>query len=132
MQKGIFVICVSLIIFILPGCYKTNNDDKCISYTIAPVTDVQGPATGSVNQEINLTVLFTCFNGCGQFGNFEQVTAGNTTTIQVVAKYEGCICTQDVPTRGSIYTFKASQTGTYYLKFLQSGNNYITDTITIQ
>lgn len=119
-------------ILVLFGCNKTQGDKECLSYAKAPVTKVEGPQTGLVNQDINLTVSFSCFNGCGQFGNFDQTSNGNTTTIQVNAKYEGCICTQDVPIRQSIYKFKATQAGTYYLKFFQTENTYLIDTIRVQ
>lgn len=103
-----------------------------MSFAKAPVTRIEGATTASVNQEINLTISFTCFNGCGQFGNVEETIAGNTTTIIVNAKYTGCICTQDVPTRATSYKFKKALAGTYELKFLQTENNYIIHTIIVQ
>ena len=103
-----------------------------MSYAKAPVTKIEGATTASVNQEINLTISFTCFNGCGQFGNVEETISGNTTTIIVNAKYTGCICTQDVPTRTTLYKFKKVQVGTYQLKFLQTENTYLTHTIIVK
>ena len=91
-----------------------------------------GANTALVNQEVVLTVSFGCFNGCGQFGNFEETTTGNTSTINVNAKYEGCICTQDAPIRTTLYKFKKSQTGTYELKFWQGASSYLTYTIIVQ
>lgn len=85
-----------------------------------------------VNQEIILTVSFGCYNGCGQFGSFDEVISGNATTITVNAKYEGCICTQDAPIRQTTYKFKKSQAGTFDLKFLQAENTYLIHTITVQ
>ena len=103
-----------------------------MSYAKAPVTKIEGATTASVNQELNLTISFICFNGCGQFGNVEETISGNTTTIVVNAKYAGCICTQDVPTRTTLYKFKKVQVGTYQLKFLQTENTYLTHTIIVQ
>jgi len=116
---------------VLLSCSKMH-DNKCLSFTNAPVTKIEGPNTGSVNQDINLIVSFGCFNGCGQFGNFKQTSNSGTTIVNVIAKYEGCICTQDAPIRQAPYKFNATQTGTYYLKFWQAENNYLTDTITIR
>jgi len=120
--------------FIVPlfSCDKQQDKNNCLSYTKAPVISIVGANTALVNQEIVLTVSFGCFNGCGQFGNFEETIAGNTSTINVNAKYEGCICTQDAPTRTTSYTFKKSQTGSYELKFLQGENSYLTHTINVQ
>ena len=134
MTKRNFIIftCLVFSILVLSSCNKTQDDNKCLSYIKAPVIKVEGPNTGLVNQDINLTVSFGCFNGCGQFGNFEQTSNGDTTTINVIAKYEGCLCTQDVPIRQATNKFKVTQTGTYYLKFLQTGKTYLTDTIRVQ
>lgn len=131
----IFILPVifALAIF-LPACSKSQEEDDtlCTSFNISPVIKVEGPKTAAINQTIALSVYFSCFNGCGNFGNYEQTVSGNTTTIKVIAKYQGCICTQDIPTRQSTYNFSAAQAGTYYLKFLQASNVYITDTITVQ
>ena len=134
MTKRNFIIftCLVFSILVLSSCNKTQDDNKCLSYIKAPVIKVEGPNTGLVNQDINLTVSFGCFNGCGQFGNFEQTSNGDTTTINVIAKYEGCLCTLDAPLRQTTFKFKVTQTGTYYLKFLQTGKTYLTDTIRVQ
>lgn len=123
---------IVLLVVLLSGCKKQQGNEKCLSYTKAPVTGINGPNTATVNQEINLTVAFTCFNGCGQFGNFEDITTGNTSLITVNAKYEGCICTQDVPTRKFTFKFKRSQPGNYDLKFLQTENTYLSHTVVVQ
>jgi hypothetical protein len=116
----------------LLGCTKKNVDKECISFSKAPVTKVEGANTALVNQEISLKVSFGCFNGCGQFGNFDETITGNVTSISVNAKYEGCICTQDAPIRQIMYKFKKSQAGTFDLRFLKTENTYITHTIVVQ
>jgi hypothetical protein len=53
-------------------CKKEDKDkNKCISYSKSPVTAVTGANTGSINEDINLTISFTCFTGCGQFSRFD-------------------------------------------------------------
>lgn len=126
------LIFCAFFIILLFGCDKQQENDSCLSYTKAPVINIVGAHTALVNQEVFLTVSFGCYNGCGQFGDFEETIAGNTSTIRVNAKYEGCICTQDAPTRITSYKFKKSQTGTYELKFLQGENSYLTHTINVQ
>jgi hypothetical protein len=119
--------------YLIPlSCEKKDEDNSCLSYTKAPVTKIEGANSVLVNQEIILTVSFGCYNGCGQFGNFDEEISGNTTTLTVNAKYEGCICTQDAPIRQTTYKFKKSQKGTFNLQFLQTGNTYMTHTITVQ
>ncbi|HSN61403.1 MAG TPA: hypothetical protein VLR49_10740, partial [Ferruginibacter sp.] len=112
-------------VFILWGCNKNQDEQPCVSFSKAGITKIEGPLTASVNQEIPLTVSFSCMNGCGQFGNFEESTVGNTTTIVLNAKYEGCVCTQDIPSRQTIYSFKKIQTGTYILKFWETAHSYL-------
>ncbi|HSN59462.1 MAG TPA: hypothetical protein VLR49_00900 [Ferruginibacter sp.] len=119
-------------VFILWGCNKNQYEQPCVSFSKAGVTKIEGPLTASVSQEIPLTVSFSCMNGCGQFGNFEESTVGNTTTIILNAKYEGCVCTQDIPTRQISYSFKRIQAGTYILKFWETPNSFLTHTITVQ
>ena len=128
--KQVFLF-FSLIVTLL-GCNKKNENSACLSITKAPVTKIEGANTALVNQEILLTVSFGCFNGCGQFLDFNEVITGNATTITVKAKYEGCICTQDLPIRQTTYKFKKSQTGTFELKFQQSENTYLSHTIIVQ
>lgn len=111
------------------GCAK---DKVCLSYEQAFVGHVDGNSIGQINQEINFQVSFGCHNGCGQFGHFEEIVSGNTRTIIVNAKYEGCACTQDAPSRTATYKFKTSQAGTYLLKFQQANNTFLTDTLTVQ
>ncbi|MFT3979865.1 MAG: hypothetical protein QM687_05300 [Ferruginibacter sp.] len=106
--------------------------EKCISYVPAPVVAVEGATSGNINEDIPLTVSFGCFNGCGQFGSIQESSNGDTTIINVVAKYEGCICTQDAPVRQVAYLFRRSQPGVYPLKFMQYNNNYTLHTITVQ
>ena len=122
----------SLMVLSLIGCTKTPNEPPCISFQTGPVTKIDGTTTASVNQEILLTVDFTSMNGCGQFNKFEETVNGNETTIVVNAKYEGCICTQDLPTRRVTYKFRKSQAGIYTLKFFQSDNIYLNHTVTVQ
>jgi hypothetical protein len=121
----------SLIITLI-SCNKKTEDTTCLSFTKAPVIKIEGANSALVNEEIILTVSFGCFNGCGQFGNIEEAITGNSTTITVNAKYQGCICTQDAPIRQTTYKFKKSKTGTYDLKFLQTENTYLTHTIIVQ
>ena len=126
------LIFCTFFIVLLFSCDKQQDKNNCLSYKRAPVISIAGPNIASVNQEVFLTVSFGCFNGCGQFGNFEETITGNTSTINVNAKYEGCICTQDAPIRTTSYKFKKSQTGIYELKFSQGENSYLTHTINVQ
>lgn len=120
-----------IIVVLLFACNKEKNND-CISYNQAPINSVTVPASGQVNQNIPITISFGCYNGCGQFGSIEETNQGNTKEIKIIAKYEGCICTQDAPVRQTTYNFNSTTSGTFILKFLQNNNSFIVDTIIIQ
>ena len=122
---------LGLLILLLYSCTKKEND-SCISYIPAPVTKVDGPNSGMVNQEIPFTVDYFCINGCGKFWDIKEDLNGSTASIKIITKYEGCVCTQALVPGQVLYNFKASQPGTYYLKFLQWDINYLMDTILIQ
>ena len=132
-NKSISALLILLFsIITLLGCTKKNDQTKCIGFTKAPVTKIEGSNVALVNQEIDLTISFQCYDGCGQFGNFINAITGNETIITVNAKYEGCICTQDFPIRSTIYKIKKSQKGTFNLRFFQTENTFLTHTIVVQ
>ena len=122
----------TFLLLFLFSCKKDNEPDNCISYITAPVTNVTGANTASLNQEIELIVYFGIINGCGEFGNIDETITGNTSTINVKAKYEGCVCTQVASTFTTIYKFKKLIAGTYELKFWQADNTYLTHTIVVE
>jgi hypothetical protein len=129
-QKNIVILFSFALLLI--SCKKNKENSNCLSYTNAAVTNIAGPNTAFVNQEIVLTISFQCTNGCGQFGSFEETSLGNNINVTVKAKYEGCICTQDIPIRTTQYKFKKSQSGSFQLRFLQSNNSYLSHTIVVQ
>lgn len=129
-QKNL-VILFSLTLLLI-SCKKNKENSHCLSFTNAAVTNIEGSNTALVNQEIVLTISFQCTNGCGQFGSFEETTIGNIIQVSVKAKYEGCVCTQDVPIRTTQYKFRKSQSGSFEIRFLQNNNSYLSHTIVVQ
>jgi spore germination protein YaaH len=132
MRKGLkfFLWCVILLIS-LNGCKKDNSGKECIGYSNAQITEIKGSNVTSAGQEIDLTISYFFFNGCGKFESLESITNGNTTTIRVIAKYEGCVCPEVLVKGEKVYSFKASQPGIYLLKFLQPNKSILEYTITV-
>lgn len=130
--KNLKIIGLLFLILFYSSC--NNNDDdneeeetnECIEYKTTYVTSVNSPTNGSVNETINIEVNFGVSNGCGGFGKFIETENGNTKTIEVEAKYEGCICTQNAPIRMVNYEFTASNSGDYELNFKSSPTDFIT------
>ena len=120
-------------IIVLISCSKTKHDDNnCVNYSNSAVEKVVGPNTGLVNQDINLVVSYGLSSGCGQFDHFESIVDENTTTVNVVGKYNGCVCTAIYQVAEAPYVFRTATAGTYFLKFLKNDNTVLVDTIIVQ
>ena len=129
MKRKNIILLISIVIFgIVVSC---NDDNECITNNIEYVTSINSPNTGTINDTVNIEVNFRVFNGCGRFGKFIESENGNIRNIEVEAKYEGCICTQDVPIRTVNYEFKTTNSGNYELKFKSSPTEFITVNLTI-
>ncbi len=107
-------------------------DQICISFEHAYILSANIPITGSVNQTIPIPITFGIYNGCGGFGNITETNSGNTKTITIKAKYDGCICTQVAGKIQTTYNFIATTTGLHTIKFLQPNGDFQTYSITIQ
>lgn len=133
MAKRSFISPIGFVFFfVFISCHKNHDNNVCVSYTKATVTKIEGLNTGLVNQDINLGVLFYYADGCGQSASIEQSADKDTTTINVIAKYQGCLCTDILLGGKVVFNFRKTQPGTYYLKFWQSDKSYLTDTIIIR
>ena len=122
----------SLLTLFLFSC-SSNDDtiDNCLEFKPAGVITVETNATADgIGQFFDVT--FPVINGCGEFGSFNQTTAGNVTTIEVIAKYEGCICTQDIRFLKELYNFSQTTPGTYILKFKMEDGTYLTQMVLIE
>jgi hypothetical protein len=107
-------------------------DQVCLSYQHANVSSAIVPTNGTVNQTIPINITFDIYNGCGGIGTITEVNSGNTKTLTVNAKYEGCVCTYNLGTVQTTYNFIPTTTGTHTLNFSQPSGNVLTYTINIQ
>jgi hypothetical protein len=130
-MKPKFKLIFSAVLLVFFSCSKEELENKCIENRIAYVTSTNSPLTGAKNENINIEVSFGVNNGCGNFGKFIETGSGNTKIIEVEARYEGCICTMDAPTRKTNYVFKTQNSGNYIFKFKSSSTEYITVNLTI-
>lgn len=132
MKKEVIIFLGSIIVLLsLMSCDREIHGGDCISYTTAQVTEVVGPDSALVNQEIELVIFYYLANGCGRFESLEETTSGKTTSISLKASYRGCVCATVVLNGQTSYKFKASQAGVYYVRFLQPNQTYLTDTIIV-
>jgi len=118
---------------VLTSCEGENEEplvDNCINFIetgINSVSEIPGDfASGTAYR-----VTFNCSSGCGNFDSFEEIVEGNTRTIKVIAKYEGCTCTDDTPLREATYGFNPTVPGIYTLKFLKTDGTFFTETFVV-
>lgn len=131
--KSVFV--VLFLATALISC--SNDDDKPITpkptTKVALVTDVKGPATGKVNEELSYDVTFIVDNACGEFSKISEVTIGTEKGLQVEAKYPSEVCTQQVlDPKKTVYKFKSAAKGTFEIKFKKSDKEFITTKVVIE
>lgn len=129
-MKKITLLFSLLAVVLFAGCSLDNS--TCNYFEQAPVIATNTPDTGQVNVDVPITLTFTVYNGCGNFGNIKELKNGTTWKIAVYANYYGCVCPQAVMNLQTTYNFKTGVPGTYYLKFYGENNEFITDTIVMQ
>lgn len=129
MRNHLFAI---VILSILIGCKKDDSDKVCDFLEIAYITAIDAPETGTVGENIVIIVDFQVRNGCGNFSDFIEQRNDQTRTIEVKAKYEGCICTQATEPRTATYDFIAEEPGNYVLQFRSGPEAFIHTTINIR
>lgn len=129
---------VLVVLFLSTALISCNNDDDSAETSIktktAFVTEVKGPATGKVNDELSYDVTYLVDNACGEFDKISETTIGAVKGLQVIAKYpsEG-VCTQQVPDpKKTVYKFKATAKGTIEIKFKKSETEFLTQKVVIE
>lgn len=126
-----FYLSYLVLFFFSCNSNEDSGADNCIEFKPAGVEYVVEKANADASSHL-FDVAFRVISGCGQFNSFEQTKQGNVITINVIAKYEGCFCTEDTPLRETVYVFNENAPGTYTLKFKMSDDNYVTQMVTIE
>lgn len=131
--KSVFVV-----LFLATALISCSNDDDKPdtpnpTSKVALVTDVKGPATGKLNEELSYDVTFIVDNACGEFSKISDVTIEGVKGLQVEAKYPSEVCTQQVPDpKKTVYKFKSATKGTFEIKFKKSEKEFITTKVVIE
>ncbi|MCJ7756680.1 MAG: hypothetical protein MUP24_00930 [Gillisia sp.] len=126
-----YIITLSILLTINISCSENDKND-CVENKLAYVTSVNSPSNGVINEITNIEVDFGVNNGCGQFGEFIETENGNVKIIEINARYEGCICTQDAPIRTVNYEFITQIPGNYELRFKSNDTDFITVNLLIE
>lgn len=128
---------IALIVFfvtILTSCSSDNDkpETPTVVYKSAFATEVAGPTTGKVGEELTYAVSFLAENGCGEFNRFTDVEFNKEPGFQIEAKYpvEPCIRVEPTVVR-TIYKIKPTTKGTFYLRIAKSETTYITTQVVV-
>ncbi len=131
MKKILFILAGIILSVVFFSKCRKKEDDACVFYSNAYVSKVSGANTTLVNQQIDLTVTYNLTNGCGQLTGLDETSYNNSRTINLQAKYVGCFCTDNILSGQTVYKFKATQVGVYYLNFTRPDKTNLIDTITV-
>ncbi|TNE52785.1 MAG: hypothetical protein EP338_14200 [Bacteroidetes bacterium] len=127
--KKIYLLYALLVMALLSSCKK--EEKECHEKQTAYVTSVTAPSNGKVFENIPVTVYFKSLNSCGSFSRFMEEISGNKRLIEVEARYDGCTCSSATESLSQTYTFQATQTGDYELRFKSSASEEISVKISI-
>lgn len=128
---------VLVVLFLATALISCSNDDDKPgpnpAIKVGLVTEVKGPATGKINEELSYDITFVVDNACGEFSKFSEFSIGDERGLQVEVKYPSEVCTQQVPApKTTVYKFKSPAKGTYELKFKKSDKEFITTKVVIE
>ena len=128
----------SLVVLFLSMAFVScsNDDDEKTPVSTSKaafVTEIKGPATGKVNDELSYDVTYTVDNACAEFDKISEVTIGDVKGLEVLAKYPSEVCTQQVPEpKKTVYKFKSATKGTFEIKFKKSEKEFLTQKVVIE
>lgn len=105
------------------------TSDSCTYSIQNPVTEVTGPSTGTVGQQLTFSVKFNRTNSCYVSSEFIEMDT-NPKTVTVLSGFAGCACTPSTDVLTKEHKFTPTAAGEYQLRF-QGNNTFITKTVTV-
>ena len=128
---------IALIVFfvtILASCSSDNDtpEEPKFIYKSAFATEVDGPVTGKVGQELTYAISYISENGCGEFSEFSDIDYKKEPGYLIQVKYPIATCGQNTAeTKRFTYKITTSAAGTYYLRIAKSETEYIVKEVVI-
>lgn len=99
------------------------------------VTGVNGPTSGTVNQELSYTLLWSNPSNQNYFDHINASHIANELHLKLFVNTDSIKPSYINKQLSAVFKFKADSPGTYYLKFPKPGNDStysIVDTVTIK
>lgn len=127
------ILSVLFLVTVFFSC--SSDDDQPIDKSTtksAFVTEIRGPESGKVNDELSYEIFFTADNECGQFDRYSEVIINKVKGLQVEVRYPAEACSRQVPTsKIVVFKFKSTEKGTFEIKFKKSKTEFITRTVVV-
>lgn len=128
---------IAIVLFfgiVLTSCSSDSNtpDTSNEIYKSAFATNVSGPATGKVNQELSFEIAYTVENGCGEFNKLVDVEFRKEAGYQIEVKYPKTCALPQTEVRRYIYKTSWPAAGTYYVRVAKSDDEYVTAQVVIK
>lgn len=112
------------------ACVDDDGQEYCSATFESAVTEVTGPATSTVGQQVTLVVKFESGNQCYVSSYFVE-TGTNPKEVKVFSRYVGCACAESTEIVSKDYKFTPNVAGDYSFKFKKEDNTFITKTVTV-
>ena len=129
---------IAIVLFfaaVLTSCSSDSSTPEVPkeTYKSAFATNISGPETGKVNQELSYEIAYMVENGCGDFNKLVNVEFRKESGYQIEAKYPTNTCTLLQPeVRRYIHKISWAAAGTYYVRFAKSDDEFITAQVVIK
>lgn len=120
----LFVIVFSLV-------FSSCNDNDCYRIERGEITNVSGPTSGVVGEDMVFTISFYAYNGCGSFHSIKSNRVGSSVYVEANVKYRGCICPEVLVEFQKDFVLRPTEQGVYTLVFQNNVQEQITLTITV-
>ncbi len=133
MKKFVILICTALTLsFVAGSCSSDNSLPNCQKDEHALITEVDNEAnTVVVRQDLSMAIKFQIANSCGVLKKLEVVKNGFDWEVKAITHYDGCDCNEVVEIKTEPFIFRATETGTYTIKFLNPNGEMISKTVTV-
>jgi hypothetical protein len=107
----------------------SSCEEECIHYSDAQISSFNLPDTLASLATVVVPIQFPVSDGCGQFSSMDEIWEGDTLKIKVIAVYNGCMCTTDIPIRDVNYSYTPTKAGWNFIQYFTIDNQYRLDSI---
>lgn len=120
-----------ILVIVFSLLYSSCKENDRFRVERGEITNVSGPTSGAVGENMVFAISFFAYNGCGRFHNIKSNLVENTVYIEANVKYIGSICPEVLVEFQEDFVFRPTEQGVFTLVFQNNVQEHITLTITI-